>query len=241
MRVAIYTAVFGDYDELKEVPTQDVECDLICFTDRPKARRGNCWRVMPVARKRELHPRMQAKYYKIMSQEIFPGGRLAFRYDPASALRFSRPRYDVTIWIDASLLIRSRSFARDISGFIGPSGWAMFSHPRRDCIFDEASVSAGMAKYHAMPIQEQVDYYRKTGVKAKSGLYACGVIARKEPLPESLRRASELWWNENVTWTYQDQLSLPFVLNQVKIGVDQIEGDLWNNKWFDLAAHKHEY
>jgi hypothetical protein len=77
MRVAIYTAVFGDYDELKEVPTQDVECDLICFTDRPKARRGNSWRVTPVARKRELHPRMQAKYYKIMSQEIFPGGRLA--------------------------------------------------------------------------------------------------------------------------------------------------------------------
>jgi Protein of unknown function (DUF616) len=171
----------------------------------------------------------------------FSWGRLAFRYDPASALRFSRPRYDVTIWIDASVLIRSRSFARDILGFIGQSGWAMFSHPKRDCIFDEASVSAGMAKYHAMPIQEQVDYHRKTGVKAKSGLYACGVIARKEPLPESLRKASELWWNENVVWTYQDQLSLPFVLNQLKIGIDRIEGDLWNNKWFDLAAHKHDY
>jgi 3-mercaptopyruvate sulfurtransferase SseA len=35
VRIAIYTAIFGDYDELKEPRTQDIECEFICFSDGP--------------------------------------------------------------------------------------------------------------------------------------------------------------------------------------------------------------
>jgi hypothetical protein len=95
-----------------------------------------------------------------------------------------------------------------------------------------------MIKYRGFPIREQVSYYSKVAILPHSGLYACGVVARKEPLMPMLRRANELWWSENVKWSYQDQLSLPFVLHQLGIGVDQIPGNLWRNDWFDWIPRK---
>lgn len=233
MRVAIFTAVFGGYDELKEPPLQDVECDFICFTDASNAKLESAWRIVRVPHDRAVHPRMRAKRYKLMSHEVFPKGRLALRYGRLLAPSSWLTRYDATIWVDASLLLRHRSFARDIVGFIGKTSWAMFTHPDRDCFFEEAIVSSGMNKYRGFPIREQASHYSKVGILPHSGLYACGVVARKEPLTPMLRRANELWWSENVKWSYQDQLSLPFVLHQLGIGVDQIPGNLWRNDWFD--------
>ena len=62
-------------------------------------------------------------------------------------------------------------------------------------------------------------------------------IAPKEPLPGILRRANKLWWTENVRWTFQDQISWPFVLHQLGIGVDLIRGNLWRNYCFDWIPH----
>ena len=240
MRVAIYTAVFGDYDEPKEPPAQDIDCDFFCFTDAPRQQHASRWRIIQVARDSRLHPRMQAKRYKLLSHEVFPGGRLAVRYDPLMALFFSRPRYDATIWVDGSLSLRSARFARDVRECLAKASWAMFPHPDRDCIFEEAMASAAMLKYRCLPIEEQVASYRRRGIQPHSGLYACGVIARKEPLSAKLREANKVWWAENLKWTYQDQLSLPFVLHQLGIGVDLIPGSLWHNDWFDWIPHKSE-
>jgi hypothetical protein len=239
VRVVIYTAIFGDYDELKEPPAQDIDCDFFCFTDAPRPHCVSKWRIIRVARHHRLHPRIQAKRYKLLSHRVFPGGRLALRYDP-SGLFFSRPRYDATIWVDASLSLRSARFAREVRECLAKTSWAMFSHPDRDCIFDEAMASAAMLKYRGLPIEEQVDSYRRRGIQPHAGLYACGVIVRKEPLPAILRQANRVWWAENLKWTYQDQLSLPFVLHQLGIGVDLIRGNLWRNDWFDWIRHKSE-
>ena len=239
MRIAIYTAIFGHYDDLKEPAAQEIDCDFFCFTDAPPLH-DTAWRIVRVRPDPRLHPRMQAKRYKVMSHEVFPGGRLAFRYDPFAPLRFSRRRYDATIWVDASLSVFSARFARDIANCIAKTSWAMFAHPDRDCIFEEAVASSAMLKYRNLPIDEQVENYRRCGIQPHSGLHACGVIARKEPLPAQLRQANNVWWAENLKWTYQDQLSLRFVLHQLGIGVDLIPGNLWRNEWFDCIPHKSE-
>lgn len=155
-------------------------------------------------------------------------------------ITFSRQRYDATIWVDGSLLLRSERFARDMYRCLAGSSWAMFRHPDRDCIFEEASASLAMLKYQKMPITDQVNSYRLCGIQPHAGLFACGVIVRKEPLRTKLRQANELWWSENQKWTYQDQLSLPMVLHQQGIGVDPIPGNLWRNDWFDWTPHKNE-
>lgn len=235
MHAVLYTAIFGGYDTLKQPKSQDASCDFVCFTDQKMPPRVGAWRVIHVKTGHEVHPRTQAKQFKILSHRVFPGGRLALRYAPWSRRR----RVDLSIWVDASLQIKSATFVTDMRNRLGDGHWAMFVHPDRDCIYDEALVSMTMRKYRDLPIRPQMETYRSV-VPPHSGLYACTVIVRREPSGERLERAHELWWNENITWTYQDQLSLPFVLRHVG-GCDPvgIVESLWRNQWFDFLPHTH--
>jgi hypothetical protein len=176
---------------------------------------------------------MQAKQFKLLSDNVFPNGRVAMSYAPFT---LRRPA-DISIWVDASLQIKCPSFGRDMHAALGNRDWAMFAHPDRDCIYDEAEVSATMSKYHGLPIFPQVEAYRST-VPPRDGLYACAVIVRREPASERMKAVNALWWEQNLKWTYQDQLSLPYVLRQKRqCEPTRIPGHLWSNKWFDVMPH----
>lgn len=236
MRVCIYTAIFGDYDDLKPVPDQFVDCDFLCFTDDFPAREASGWRLIRSGRHAAWHPRMRAKLFKLMSHRISSHGRLAWRYNPLAASLDRSPFHDVLIWIDASLRIKSRSFAEELIRHIGRDDWAMFVHPDRDCIHDEADLSVHLAKYRGLPIREQVEAYRRDGYPAKAGLYASGIIARSA----ALAPIHAAWWAETCRWTYQDQLSLPVVLWRLGAGCDLVRRNLWANDWFDCLPHRSE-
>ncbi len=232
MRAVVYTAIFGGYDTLKQPPPQDEPCDFICFTDAKMPPCVGAWRVIHVKTDHTVHPRTQAKRFKILSHEIheiFAG----LRYASSSRCR----PIDLSIWIDASLQITSSTFVKDMRNKLDDGDWAVFVHPDRDCIYEEALVSLTMRKYQHVPILAQVEAY-KSVVPPHSGLYACTVIVRREPSTERLKSVHRLWWEENVKWTYQDQLSLPFVLRSVG-GCDPvvIPECLWQNHWFTFAPH----
>jgi hypothetical protein len=231
MRAVVYTAIFGGYDTLKPPPPQDEPCDFICFTDGEMPSPVGAWRVIRVKADHKVHPRIQAKQFKILSHNVSSDSR----YAPL----WIRRGVDLSIWIDASLQITSSTFVTDMRNKLGDGDWAMFVHPDRDCIYEEALVSVTMAKYQDVPILPQVETYRSV-VPPHGGLYACTVIVRREPSAERLKRVHMLWWEENIKWTYQDQLSLPFVLRCVG-GCDPvgISDSLWfteNNKDHELDA-----
>lgn len=236
MRAVVYTAVFGGYDALKQPAQQDETCEFICFTDAPISSRPNSWRIIHIKTDPRLSPRMQAKQFKLLSHRIFPGGRLAWRYAPFTR----RHSADLSIWIDASVQIKSAGFVRDLRAGLGARDWAMFVHPDRDCLYEEARVSAAMVKYRGLPVIQQVEAYRSI-VPQHGGLYACTTIVRREPARELIRNANELWWQENLKWTYQDQLSLPYVLRKVvECEPASIPGHLRSNGWFDIIPHNAE-
>lgn len=233
MPAVVYTAIVGGHDSLKQPIPQDESCDFICFTDARIPSRADGWRVINVRRDPKIHPRMQAKWFKLLSHRVFPRGRLALRFAPLSP----RPRTDLSIWVDGSFRIKTAKFVRDIRAALGGHDWAMFTHPDRDCIYDEARVSATMVKYRGLPVGPQVESYRPV-VPPHGGLYACSIIARREPVSDRIRFANEQWWAENLRWTYQDQLSLPYVLRKIpKCEPHAIPGQLRRNGWFDIVPH----
>ena len=204
MRAVVYTAIFGDYDQLHQPAPQDEQCDFICFTDGEISSRVGAWRIIHVKADHKIHPRILAKRFKLLSHRIFPDGRLAREY-----ARFSlRRRVDLSIWVDASIRIKSPSFVRGMRGNLGDGDWAMFVHPDRDCIYEEALICVTLAKCQGLPILPQVDAYRST-VPPHSGLYACGIIVRRESSVERLNRVHELWWEENLKWTYRESAFSP--------------------------------
>lgn len=235
MRSCIYTAIYGGYDRLQQPVRQRTDCDFLCFTDADWPARIGAWQIVRSHRRRGLHPRLRAKYFKVMSHEVFPDGCLAWRYRPFGP----RPAYDRLIWIDGCLTIKSPDFAAEFGAHVGANGWSMFVHPDRACIYDELQASAGMLKYRGLPLAAQIEAYRQEGFPAGAGLMAGGLIAR-DPHRKTLAGINRAWWAENLRWSYQDQLSLPVVLWRLGRSFDPVRLDLWNNAWFDRGDHLSE-
>jgi hypothetical protein len=235
-RVCVYTAIFGDYDPLREVPAQDVACDYVCFTDNPALLRPKQWQVIHAPILPELHPRMRSKFFKILHDRVFARGRL--RFGQSFWKRRFRPRYDDTVWIDGSIQIKSPSFVREFTDHVAGSGWSMFIHPNRRCIYAEAEFSKTMRKYGGQPIDGQMEAYKAEGYAAGNGLIATGLIARSTSA--DLTAINEMWWDENMRWSYQDQLSLPVVLSRLGKSYDPVQKQLWSNEWFDWIPHRSE-
>ena len=189
-----YTAVFGGYDTLKPHPEMD-NVDFIAITDRPMY--SPYWEVhvMPSNHQcfQQNHPRMQAKWFKMHPDIFFPD-------------------YKNVLWVDSSQTILTAHYADRCAAAVTGSGIAVHDHPEpRDCVYQEApySLEVHPAKYNNQPLIEQVNHYRTQGFPEHQGLYACGTIATVDS--PDCRRVMSAWWDENVAWSYQDQLSLPYV------------------------------
>lgn len=224
MKVAIYTTIFGNYDTLKDIPEQEVKADLFLITDQGSKEHsaesiGQNWKVIvPDYPRKDLHPRMRAKFFKMFPWEV-------------EELK----KYDVTIYIDASIRITSGNFVATCLKNL-TKDFLLFRHPNRNCIYEEgkASLIPELKKYRDEPIQEQLNFYRKFH-PANAGLYACGVMIRKNT--EIVRRIMADWWFENIKYSFQDQLSLPVVLRANKYTPATFVENQYKNSFLKVEWH----
>lgn len=207
MRVAVYTAIAGRYDDLK--PHPDIPgVDFIAWRKASTTYSLNGWEVRPI--EGDGHPRDIAKHYKMFPHRVLPD-------------------HDFTIWIDGSHEILSESFVLDCMAATMDAGIALYQHPWRQCIYTEAEASLFLPKYQGLPIAEQVAAYRSEGHPEDWGLYATGTMARASDVVAPLM---ESWALELERWTYQDQLSFPVVCRRHDIRPDtfpchQVHGNTW--------------
>ncbi len=214
----VYTALFGGYDVLPPQPRVP-GIPFICFTDDRRLTSPG-WE-MRVRRPRYPHPRMAAKWYRMFAHRALPGVRYA-------------------IWIDACVALTEAGSVARLLGALGDSGIALCRHPDRDNIYDEAAVSRTLAKYDGQRLVEQVEAYGSEGLPNSHTLWATGVMVRDLSHRE-IRRLGRWWMRENLLWTYQDQLSLPYVLWRLDITPDPLPFHLWDNDVFvrDITARPH--
>jgi hypothetical protein len=219
-RCAVYTAIFGSYDRLHLLPDPLLRqsADFICFTD-DKVLECPGWNVR-LEQPRYASARMSAKYFKAVPHIVLP-------------------EYEETIWIDGSFRIEDPAFVREILGYLDHAGIALFQHPDRICIYEEAAVSKQMPKYADQDIDRQVRHYREQGYPEKNGLFACGVVARRRDDPV-IRCLNELWLRENLRFSCQDQVSLPFLLWKLDVHPVVFLQHLWRCRWGSWEAHTHD-
>lgn len=193
--VAIVSACFGGFDQIRAQEPQDIDVDWVMFTDDPELEAPG-WEVR-VQEAGDTHPCLRAKQFKMRP--------------PVAQRR--------VVWIDANTEITSESFAREALAYVH-DGIALFLHPRRACIYEEAEASLGAeaqsGKYAGQPIREQVAAYRAEGHPEKGGLYACGTLSwdRRNPRADHL---GLLWLEECWRWSFQDQISFPVVCRRLGI------------------------
>jgi GT2 family glycosyltransferase len=218
--VVIYTTVFGNYDEVKPIPKQKgyKEVEYICVTDNPKLVCPDPWKRLVVVNPcGSLDPRMRAKYHKL----------LFFRNPVLN-------KFYKLLYIDASIEVTSDSLLLEAFGDM--EHMKLFKHPsNRTTIQEEIKEARKLVKYVGEYMEAQVDHYTEQGYKNEKGLWACGVMARTNN--KKVRELMEAWWEENVQWTIQDQLSFPYVCWKQDFNPQAFNGNQGKNDWFKVIWH----
>lgn len=164
------------------------------------------------------NPRLQAKYYKLLLHRLFGADN----------------HFDYTIWIDGSVQIISPDFAKYMVSQAKDS-WCMFTHPWRDCIYDEAVEAHDMQKYLDLPIMDQMREYESQGMPRHFGMSSGGIICRNTR-NLAVAGLDEMWWREILCWGEKDQIPLQYVLWKTGQELRRCDKPLFNNGLFTIQA-----
>jgi hypothetical protein len=231
MKVAIYTSIFGAYDELIDDQFTSPSIDYICFSDMEYS--SKIWRVIKSTPIYDDSNR-NAKKYKILPHRYLKD-------------------YDVSIWIDGNVKV-----INDPTKLIDKNPYKVFDHNQnildpRDCIYKEANAiiqlgnenmqrtpEKGIKNYKDSPnlIINQVQRYQKEGYPANNGLATNSIILRWHN-QQSVIDLMEDWWQEIKHNSKRDQLSFDYVCWKNNFKYKTISGDSRNNEYFiSLGPHK---
>ncbi len=188
-RNVVYTAVFGEYDNLLLPEQIHPDVDYVCFTDRPRNDYG-VWQ-MRAAPYHHPDPTRVARWVKTHPHELFPD-------------------HDVAVWLDANILLKG-----DVHRYIGmvagkDAHLGLIAHPHRACFYDEAEACKRLSKDSAKLIDRQVEQYRTAGLPLKQPLFETGFMVvplRKQKTADALH----LWWQQIERYSRRDQLGLAWV------------------------------
>jgi hypothetical protein len=188
MRIALVTACYGAYDPVRPLPADHGFDDAVLVTDdRSLVAEG--WRVH--LESSEESPRLAAKRPKMMP----------WLYTDC----------DAAVWLDASFEIIGVGFRDWTEAHLLQNDFVVWAHPEgRICIRQEADVCWEFPKYKDQPIREQVGSYLRDGFPGFWGLFAAGTVGYR--FTDEAKRFGSLWHAENVKWSIQDQISLPYLL-----------------------------
>ena len=144
---------------------------------------------------------------------------------------------DHAVWVDGSARLKHNGVAQWVLAHLTLSqSVAQFVHPERDDFYAEMEVSDGMRKYAETPVRAQAEEYRRQGFGAHFGLWATGIMGRRIETGQWLG-FGDAWLREQVRWSYQDQVSEPYVLWSRGLKPAELPGSLWNNEHVAFGGH----
>ena len=216
-RVALYTAIAGNYDCINLPETLNPNFDYILFTDSPVADTG-VWSIRPIP---------------------------YFHSDAARAARFVKTHphvllgdYDIAVWVDSNIMLLN-----DIEHFVDglmSSGQAVgaIPHPLRNSIYEEFIACSKVKKDNIKVMQEQIEKYR-------GELFDHSDLIESNFMVFDLRHRNiklflEYWWSEIDRHSKRDQLSLNYSLRKARVPWHPLTAppiNIRNHEDFALVPH----
>jgi hypothetical protein len=230
MKIAIYTSIFGGYDDLIDDQYQMDGVDYICFTDRDLE--SETWKVIkstPIYN----DPNRNAKKYKILPHRYLKD-------------------YDYSIWIDGNIKVIS-----DIRALCNGDSYKVYDHmqvfDKRNCIYDEAQAILNFGKINSERtpergiknwkdnpklIVDQMNRYISEGYPKNNGLATNPIIVRNHNDSDVIV-VMEDWWSEIKYNSKRDQLSFNYIVWKNQFNFVYLQGDSRNNEYF-VSVGKHK-
>ncbi|MBQ8940056.1 MAG: DUF616 domain-containing protein [Paludibacteraceae bacterium] len=221
-RIAIYTVMTGDYDDIKTPLYESVNCDYFLFTNNANIVEVKGWKVIHI--KESIGNLLLSRKVKMLPHMYLP------------------TEYEVSVYVDASVLIwgniveLTHYLNKDIS-------FAVTKHSVRNKVIDELNVCY---EYNIINKQaynqalKRYDEFTKEGFKDDMGLAECGILIRRHS-DRDLQKLMEMWWYEFQNGCGRDQIYLMPVIHKMKFkSYRLIDGFVFSNQFCVVEGHNKE-
>lgn len=191
-KFAIYTAIVGNYDTIRQPLAADERFDYYLFSNDIPEERIGIWQVRPIPYSNPIRTKI-ARWVKTHPEELLP-------------------KYEYSLWIDANIQIclpnvYERSIALKEDGAKVASMW----HHQRDCIYDEAVAVLCAQREHEKPVFRWIQTLKRDHYPHHNGLFETGVLFRNHQ-DKTVQKMDSLWWDCISHYSRRDQLSFGFAL-----------------------------
>jgi hypothetical protein len=205
-----YTALFGNYENLKEPIFTTPGWKYICYTDQDLS--SNVWEIKKVSLN-GFNPQLLARYFKIMEWVD----------------------WEQSIWIDASFVIATDLNLWWEKHFKG--GLTVPAHPLRNCVYVECLDCIISKRGNKEQVQAQMAEYRTLQIPERNGIIQSGLLMR-ENTPEVIKLC-EAWYREVSTHSVRDQIAFAKVSIPFKEIVHLYNWDYRQERDFIYKKHYH--
>jgi len=202
-KIAVITAVVG-LKELSLYPPTYKNADYFIFSDLdlPKHDVWNVRKLYPAFIDKEYENRRTGKIPKIIPHYLLPD-------------------YEYFIWHDYTHYVKLDP-QTIVDTYLKDHDLAFFKHPHRKCWYEEL-VTVRMASLDNKDIlDQQKEFYERTGVKKKQDFYECTCFVRRNN--EVANKVCSLWYDHVSKFSSRDQLSLPAAIQAYNPRVNVMEG-----------------
>ena len=207
-KLVVYTAITGDYDDLRDPLFENKNITYVCFTNNRKLK-SDIWNIeyvqddqldnMHLAKKIKMNPDL---YFK---------------------------EFETSVWIDGKFEVQG-DFRVYIEEYEKKQPILCFPHFQRECIYDEAAICMCVKRGKKEDIVRQIADYYQEGYPVNGGLYEMGCIVRTHN-DELVKKIMREWEKEVAYYSYRDQLSFPYICWKNAFVPDICDLDINKNPW----------
>jgi hypothetical protein len=210
----VYTAVFGNYDNVPPV-NPEWNCDFVCFTDNPSIV-SHGWQVVMVQLNGES-PAQANRRYKMLPHKFFPN-------------------YERSLYVDGNVKIVTDPTPL-FCKYLDNGVIAIPKHQDRNCAYAEARLCIEGGRVNKEITEQQMSRYAADGFPEKFEMTENGIIFRRHH-DKNVMAMMDSWWEEYCNGGRRDQLSLPYLIWKHKIDVlEVVEGPRISAKFFEIDLH----
>lgn len=220
-KIAVYTCILGNYDNLIEPLVKPDNIDYFVFADFdiPNDSKWKRIDINSVSGIKDLSNVLKNRYVKMNPHKLFPD-------------------YKYSIYIDGNIKVYS-----DLTEHVNrlsKYGLSHFKHSLRKSSYEEADACKLLRKESFSVIDAYVNKLKAAGFPDNYGLLECSFIVREHNKKECIN-IMEQWWEEFKNNVKRDQIILPYILYKNSIKTDEVStlgANIEEDLSFEIIKHK---
>lgn len=216
-QIVVYTCVVDGYDEVQEPAEAIPNCDFYLISDKKKE--NSIYQYIDIddiEECRHLDNTRKNRYCKINAHKLFPNYRYSIYFDGYAVLYSAITKYIEQL----------------------PKTRIIGLYRQSNTVYAEAAKQMLLKRDKEEKFIRQVEKYWNEGFPEDFGVIGPGLLIRQHNHP-ICRKLMEDWWDEVLTFSNRDMLSLPYVLWKngytiedvgvcsKQMDIPDVEGHIW--------------